>query len=173
MRTGLSDVHCSIARTMEVLRDGWTALILRDIYAGITRFDQLQRDLGLSRKILTARLDALVAAGILERRPYSERPPRYDYLPTEQGADLFGVIAAIMAWGDRWTAGPAGPPARLRHLACGAHAAARITCDQCGEPLEFHAISTEAGPGGRVGHGTRLLGPLLHGRRQAARSKRG
>lgn len=167
MRTKLADVHCSVARSMEVLQDAWTALILRDVFAGITRFGQLQEDLGLSRKILTARLERLVEEGILERRAYSERPPRYDYVPTDKGAGLFGVIAALMAWGDRWTAGPAGPPALIRHLGCGKHASAKVICDHCGEPLLLHASSAEAGPGGRTGHGTRVLGPLLAGRRRS------
>ncbi len=164
MRTKLSDVRCSIARTMEVLQDSWTTLILRDVFAGISRFGQFQEDLGLSKKILTARLDRLVEEGILEKRPYTDRPPRYDYLPTAKGAELFSIIGAIMAWGDRWTAGPAGPPALIRHLSCGAHTTAKVVCDQCGEPLELHAIRAEAGPGGRTGHGTRVLGPLLASR---------
>jgi DNA-binding HxlR family transcriptional regulator len=171
MRTTLAEVHCSIARTMEVLRDAWTLLILRDVFAGITRFDDLQEDLGLSRKILAARLDLLVTAGVLERRPYSERPPRHDYIPTDKGADLFGVVAAMMAWGDRWTAGAAGPPALIRHTACGRHTAAQVACEHCGKPLHLHGVSTEAGPGGRTGHGTKLLGPVL-GRRRREAAKR-
>lgn len=167
MRTRLADVHCSIARTMEVLQDAWTALILRDVFAGITRFGQLQEDLELSKKILTARLERLVEEGILEKQAYSDRPPRYDYLPTAKGAGLFPVIAAIMAWGDRWTAGAGGPPALIRHLSCGHHGSAKVICDRCGEPLALHAIRAEAGPGGRTGHGTRVLGPLLASRRHA------
>ena len=164
MRTSLKDVTCSVAGTMEVLGDAWTALILRDVFAGITRFDLLAEDLGLSRKTLAARLQELVAQGVLERRAYSERPPRHDYLPTEKGADLFAVIAAMMAWGDRWTAGPKGAPALIRHEACGAITSAKIVCAECGEPLELDGVTTEAGPGGRTGPRTRVLGPMLAGR---------
>jgi DNA-binding HxlR family transcriptional regulator len=123
----------------------------------------LQRDLGLSRKVLAARLDDLVEAGVLERRAYSEHPPRYDYVPTEMGADLYPVILAVMAWGDRWTAGSEGPPARVRHAACGHLARPTVTCDHCGEPLTAADIAAEAGPGGHTGRGTMVLGPLLAG----------
>ena len=165
MRTTLSDASCSIARTMDIIGDGWTALILRDVFAGITRFEQFQQDLDVSRKLLAARLDRLVAEGILERRRYSKHPPRYDYVPTEKGAELFPVIAAIMRWGDHWTAGPAGPPALIRHETCGAHTTGEVICDHCGEPLKLHDVTTEAGPGGRTGTRTRVLGPLLASRR--------
>jgi DNA-binding HxlR family transcriptional regulator len=167
MRTSLSAVHCSIARSMEVMGDGWTALILRDVACGITRFDQLTEDLGVSRKTLAARLDRLVADGILERRAYSEHPPRHDYLLTEKGRDLRPVLLALMAWGDRWIAGPEGPPARVYHERCGHHGSAVVTCDHCGEPLTADDAVAEAGPGGRVGRGTRLLGPILSARAQA------
>jgi DNA-binding HxlR family transcriptional regulator len=165
MRTSLADVRCSIARTMDIIGDGWCALILRDVFAGISRFEQFQQDLGINRKTLAARLDHLVDEGILERRPYSQHPPRYDYLPTEKGADLFPVIAAVMRWGDRWTAGSAGPPALIRHKSCGHHAAAEVICDHCGEPLALDEIRAEAGPGGKTGERTRVLGPLLASRR--------
>ena len=161
MRTSLEDVSCSIAGTMDVLGDAWTALILRDVFAGISRFDLLADDLGLSRKTLATRLDELVRKGILERRAYSEHPPRYDYLPTEKGADLFSVIAAMMAWGDRWTADGHGAPALIRHTSCGAVTTARVVCGECHEPLALEEVTTEAGPGGRTGPRTRVLGPLL------------
>jgi DNA-binding HxlR family transcriptional regulator len=167
MRTSLADVHCSIARSMEVIGDGWTALILRDVSCGITRFEQMTEDLGVSRKTLAARLDRLVAEGILERRPYSEHPPRHDYLLTDKGRDLQPVLLALMAWGDRWAAGPEGPPALVRHEACGHHVHAVVACDQCGEPLTEADVVVEAGPGGRTGRGTRLLGPILVARTRA------
>jgi DNA-binding HxlR family transcriptional regulator len=152
---------------MDIIGDGWSALILRDVFAGITRFEQFQRDLDVSRKLLAARLDRLVEEGILERRIYSEHPVRYDYLPTEKGAELFPIIAAIMSWGDRWTAASAGPPAVIRHHTCGTHAAAKVVCDHCGQPLALHDVTAEAGPGGRTGQRTQVLGPLLASRRSA------
>jgi DNA-binding HxlR family transcriptional regulator len=163
MRTNLSDVDCSIARTMEILGDGWSVLILRDVFAGITRFEPLCEDLEISRKTLTERLDRLIDRGILRRHVYSVHPPRHDYLPTEKGADLFPVLAAIMRWGDRWSAGPDGPPALIRH-SCGSHTGGEVTCEQCGERLELSGCTTEAGPGGRAGHRTRVLGAQLAAR---------
>jgi len=160
-RTSLAGVSCSIARTVDIVGDAWTALILRDVFVGITRFDDLAHDLGISRKVLAARLDGLVAEGILERRPYSEHPPRHDYVPTEKGSELFPVLLALMAWGDRWTAGSKGPPALVRHHVCGEHATAHVTCAECGELLTQETTTPEAGPGGRTGPGTRVLGPLL------------
>jgi DNA-binding HxlR family transcriptional regulator len=177
MRTSLSDTNCSIARTMDIIGDGWTALILRDVFAGITRFEQFQRDLDVSRKLLAARLERLVNQGILERRQYSQHPPRYDYLPTDKGVELFPVIAAIMHWGDRWTAGASGPPALIRHNTCGSYTTGKVICEQCGEPLAFEDVTAEAGPGGRIGERTRVLAPLLASRqprkpRDAARGAR-
>jgi len=162
-RTDLADVHCSIARTMEVLGDAWGALILRDVFAGITRFDAIQADLGISRKVLATRLDELVARGILARRPYSEHPPRFDYVPTECGRDLHPVLLAIMAYGDRWLA-PDGPPVEIHHAKCGHRATAVVTCSECGAPLDAQDALAQAGPGARTGPGTRRLTALLAAR---------
>ena len=93
--------------------------MIRDVYIGINRFDDIQRDLGISRKVLAERLHHLVGAGMLERRPYSERPPRHEYALTAMGAEFMDVLMAMVAWGDRWTAGEDGPPILYRHLACG------------------------------------------------------
>jgi DNA-binding HxlR family transcriptional regulator len=147
---------------MEVLGDAWAALILRDVFAGITRFDAIQSDLGISRKVLAARLDDLVASGVLARRPYSEHPPRYDYVATERGRDLYPVLLAIMAYGDRWLA-PEGPPVEIRHAECGHRTTAVVACAECGAPLTADDALPEAGPGGRIEAGTRVLGALLGG----------
>src|SRR5215470_4152463 len=100
---------CSIARTMDIVGEPWSFLILRDIFAGVNRFDQLQRGLGISRKVLTERLGWLVENGVLERRAYADHPPRFDYVLTGKGWELCDVLMVIAAWGDRWTAGEAGP----------------------------------------------------------------
>ena len=108
-RASYDHLNCSIARTMEVIGDAWTPLILRDIAIGITRFDALQRDLGISRKVLSERLAALVEHGVLAREPYQDKPTRYDYYPTEKGADLGFVLLAMQTWGNRWIFGETGP----------------------------------------------------------------
>jgi DNA-binding HxlR family transcriptional regulator len=162
-RTDLADVHCSIARTMQVLGDAWAALILRDVFAGITRFDAIQADLGISRKVLAARLDELVERGILTRRAYSEHPPRFDYVPTERGRDLHPVLLAIMAYGDRWLA-PEGPPVEVHHAGCGHRTTAVVACAECGAPLTAEDAVPQVGPGARTGPGTRRLVALLAAR---------
>ena len=146
-RTQFGEMACSIARTLHIAGEPWSPLILRDVFVGITRFDEIQRDLGISRKVLAERLDWLVEQRVLERRAYSERPPRHDYLLTEKGWELCDVLLAITAWGDRWTAGDDGPPALLRHRTCGELTHAELRCAHCGEPLHAHDVDVEEGPG--------------------------
>ena len=146
-RTSLADFHCSVARTVDVIGEWWTPLIVRDAFYGTSRFEDFQRSLGLARNVLATRLERLVAAGIMERRPYEQHPPRDEYALTEKGRDLFPIIAALMAWGDRYTAGEAGPPLLLVHEPCGAPGALRAVCDQCGEPMSLANIQPVPGPG--------------------------
>lgn len=148
-RTDFAGMACSIARTLDVAGEPWTPLIIRDLWAGLSRFDDLQRSLGISRKVLAERLKWLVAQGVLEPQPYSERPPRYDYVLTQKGQELCDVLMAITAWGDRWTAGEEGPPALLRHRACGQVTHVEPHCAACGEAMHAGDVTIEAGPGYR------------------------
>jgi DNA-binding HxlR family transcriptional regulator len=100
-RTSFADMECPIAGGVELVGEGWTMLILRDALDGFTRFDDFQRDLGIAPTTLTRRLDALVDAGLLERRRYQERPPRDEYVLTARGRDFRPVIIALNAWADR------------------------------------------------------------------------
>jgi DNA-binding HxlR family transcriptional regulator len=138
---------CSIARTLNILGDPWSFLILRNVMVGMTRFDQIQRGLGISRKVLAERLAWLVEHDVLERRAYSEHPPRYEYHLTPKGWELCDVLLVVAAWGDRWTAGEAGPPVLRRHRACGRLTQAVLRCEECGEPLHANDIDFEPGPG--------------------------
>ena len=88
------------------------------LWAGINRFEQIQADLGISRKVLTERLNHLVERGVLDRRPYDQRP-RYEYVLTQQGAELVDLLMVMAGWGDKWLAGRAGAPVLYRHHACG------------------------------------------------------
>jgi DNA-binding HxlR family transcriptional regulator len=160
-RTSFADMTCSIARTLDVAGEWWSPLILRDVHLGITRFDELRHDLGVSRKVLSERLERLVEQGVLERRAYSERPPRHDYVLTEKGGELVDVLLAMVAWGDRWTAGDKGPPVLLRHLGCGELTRAEIRCARCGESLHADQVTVEPGPGGSAGPGTRVVAERL------------
>jgi DNA-binding HxlR family transcriptional regulator len=146
-RTRFGDMVCSIARTVDVVGEPWSPLILRDVWVGIQRFDDIRADLGISTKVLTERLKWLVAQGVLERRRYSERPPRYEYVLTPKGSDLCAVLMAMTAWGDRYAAGDAGPPVLLRHRDCGELTTAEVRCACCGGPLHGDAVDVEPGPG--------------------------
>ena len=145
-RTNFGDMACSIARTLDVMGEPWTPLVIRDVFVGVNRFDQIQQDLGISRKVLTERLNHLVDHGILERRPYDSRP-RYEYHLTERGLELFDVLMAMVGWGDKWLAGEAGPPVLYRHHACGQVAHVDPRCSECGEPMHATDVEVLPGPG--------------------------
>ncbi len=145
-RTDFSKLACSIARTLDVVGEEWSPLILRDIWVGIRRFDQLQAELGISRKVLTERLHHLLEAGVLERHPYDQRP-RYEYVLTEKGTDLVDLLMVMTRWGDRWLAGEAGPPVLYRHHACGEISQVDLRCTHCGKPMHANDIDPLPGPG--------------------------
>ncbi len=146
-RTRFGDMACSIARTLDVIGEPWSPLILRDVYVGISRFEQMQADLGISRKVLTERLNWLVESGVLERRPYETRPPRSEYVLTDKGAELVDLLMVMVAWGDRWADDGAGPPVLYRHRACGAISHVDLRCSHCGEPMHGGDVEVLAGPG--------------------------
>lgn len=148
-RTNFGEMACSIARTLDVIGEPWSPLVLRDVWVGLNRFDQLQADLGISRKVLTERLNHLVDAGVLERRPYDSRP-RHEYVLTEKGTELVDLLMVMTAWGDRWQSGAAGPPVLYRHHACGQISQVDLRCDHCGEPMHARDVDALAGPGSAV-----------------------
>ncbi|MEU6037933.1 helix-turn-helix domain-containing protein [Actinomadura sp. NPDC047616] len=161
-KTSFADMHCSIGRTLEVVGHWWSPLIVRDVHLGLHRFDDIAGNLGISRNLLTRRLDDLVAAGILERRRYQDRPPRYEYHLAEAGRDLVPVLMAMMAWGDKWQTPPGGPPALLVHDACGREFTPRVCCSECGAEITAGTVTARSGPGAAAGPGTRLLGGRVH-----------
>lgn len=146
-RSDYSDWNCSVARTMGVIGDRWTMLVLREAFFGVRRFDEIQRNLGIARNVLSERLGRLVEHEILERRCYQERPERFEYRLTAKGLDLYAPLVALMRWGDKHMAGPEGPPVELTHLACGHRTAPTLTCSHCGEELDARAMRPEPGPG--------------------------
>lgn len=145
-RTDFGEMVCSIARTLGVFGEPWTPLILRDVWVGINRFDQLHQDLGISRKVLTERLTHLVDQGVLERRAYDTRP-RFEYHLTTKGTELVDVLMVMAGWGDKWLAGTAGPPVLYRHHACGEISRADLRCAHCGEPMHAADVDVLPGPG--------------------------
>jgi len=153
-------MHCSLARSLDVIGDWWSPLILRDLYLGLDRFDQLVSDLGISRNLLANRLAALVASGVVTAEPYQQRPVRYSYKLSEAGRELVPVLLALTAWGDRWATPEGGPPLRVRHNACGQVTTPTVCCSACHEPLDTETVTALPGPGGRAAPGTMLLPTL-------------
>ncbi len=145
-RKGYADMHCSVAQSLDVVGDWWSLLIVRDALLGVTRFDDFQHRLGISRNTLNKRLGRLVDAGILRKVPYSERPPRSEYRITDRGRDLWPVIDALRQWGDKHAA-PDGPPIEIVHRQCGHHTDPTLTCTSCGEPVSARDVRAVPGPG--------------------------
>ncbi|MCU1352833.1 MAG: transcriptional regulator, HxlR family [Acidimicrobiales bacterium] len=145
-RVSFQDMHCSVAQCLEVVGEWWTLLIVRDALVGVRRFDDFQRRLGISRNVLNQRLGTLVEAGIFDKVPYSERPPRHEYRLTDKGRDLWPVLNAMRQWGDAWAA-PDGPPLELVHTTCGEVTTLVTTCSACGEPVGLRDVRAVDGPG--------------------------
>src|SRR4051812_29576549 len=137
---------CSAARALEVVGERWTLLILRDALLGVRRFDDFQASLGIARNVLADRLGRLVEAGALGKRVYSEKPLRHEYRLTEKGLDLWPVLHALLAWGDKHDA-PDGPPARFEHRDCGGAVDDHRMCERCGKALDVRDVRTVPGPG--------------------------
>ena len=130
--TSLAEKSCPVARTLDVVGEWWTILIVRDAFIGSRRFEDF-RSLGIADNILSTRLKRLVQEGVLEKRLYQERPDRYEYVLTEKGRDLVVVVGALASWGLKWT--PGSNQNRMRHVACGHQVTVRGYCEDCGQPL--------------------------------------
>jgi DNA-binding HxlR family transcriptional regulator len=142
---------CSLAAALEVIGERWTLLIVRDVFLGMRRFDEIQGDLGIARNVLHARLTRLVDQGVLEKRLYQERPPRYEYRLTDKGLDLWPTIVSLMQWGNRYAA-PDGPPVLLEHRGCGGMVDEHRICDACGARLSVRDARALPGPGATPDH---------------------
>lgn len=138
---------CSLARTVAIIGDRWTLLILRDCFLRIRRFEDFQERLGIGRPILADRLRKLVKDGVLERVKYQESPARYEYRLTPKGLDLHPVILSIVHWGDVHLAGEEGRPLLHRHQACGHIFDPVLTCSECGELVTPQSVQVLPGPG--------------------------
>ena len=140
------NLACSAARALEVVGERWTMLIVRDLFYGMRRFDELQRDLGVARNILSTRLATLVDEGIARRVQYCDAPVRHEYRLTPKGEDLFPVLLALISWGDRWAA-PQGAPVVMTHTRCGQDLEPVVVCSFCGEEPLPHTVHARVGPG--------------------------
>lgn len=144
----LADQPCSVARSVSVIGDRWTLMILRDCFLGIRRFDDFERRLRISRSIIADRLKHLVDEGVLRRDEYQQNPVRHEYRLTDKGLSLHPVIMAIVHWGDTHYAGEQGPPLLHRHRACGCDFDPVLACSECGEPVGPRDVEVRTGPGG-------------------------
>jgi DNA-binding HxlR family transcriptional regulator len=144
--------NCSIARTLEIVGEKWTLLILRESFYGLKRFEELQTAVGCARNVLSARLAKLVDEGLLARKPYREpgSRERQEYQLTEKGIDLFPALVALLQWGDRWASDPAGPSVELRHRDCGEPVEAQLTCGAGHEHLGARDTYPTPGPGAKL-----------------------
>jgi DNA-binding HxlR family transcriptional regulator len=138
---------CSVAKSLEVIGERWSLLIVRDVMNGNRRFGEMQRSLGVARNVLSARLGRLLEEGILERRAYQQGPERFEYFLTEKGLDLWPALIALVHWGDKYSAGPEGPPMLLIHKECGGQISDRGTCERCGKLLNARDARPVPGPG--------------------------
>jgi len=134
---------CSIARTLEMVGERWSLLIVRDaVFAGATRYSDFQRNLGVATNILKTRLDGFVETGIMRRHKYSEQPELYEYLLTDKGRALAPALVALTEWGDQW-ATDGEPPIHYAHSTCGATLTSHTVCAHCGrvdDPAEITAV---------------------------------
>jgi DNA-binding HxlR family transcriptional regulator len=145
-RKSFAAMDCSVAQCLEVVGEWWSMLIIHDAFMGVTRFEDFQRRLGISRNILRDRLNSLVDAGVLVRIPYSVHPPRDDYKLTAKGRDLWPILTTMRQWGDKYAA-PSGPPIELVHAWCGKTTHVEMVCDECGERLTSRDVKAVVGPG--------------------------
>ena len=136
----IGEQDCSVARTLSVVGDRWTLLVLREAFMRTRRYEDFLAGTGAPRPILADRLRTLVENGVLERRQYSERPDRFEYRLTEKGRDLYPVVVSLLRWGDKWMPDRTGPPVELRHRACGHAMVPELACPECGDWLEARDI---------------------------------
>lgn len=146
-RTSFENLNSSMARSLEIVGDWWTLLIIRDAFMGIRRFDDFQEHLGIARNILASRIRRLIDFGVLERQLYQARPKRYEYLLTPSGNDLKIVLFAIKQWGDMHVYGDKDHPLRIAHKACGSEISIDIVCPNCNEVISGSSDSLDWVPG--------------------------
>jgi DNA-binding HxlR family transcriptional regulator len=150
-RSKLSADNCSVARTVALIGEKWTLLLLREAYYGTRRFNDFEARLGVARNLLTARLQTLVDGGLLTRMPYQEpgARTRHEYRLTDAGRELFPIVVALLQWGDAHLADQVGPPAVLQHRDCEQPIRAVVECAAGHRPLALRDVCLLPGPGAR------------------------
>jgi len=143
----LEQQPCSVSRTLSVIGDRWTLLILRDCFLKVRRFDDFQARLGIGRPILADRLQKLVDNFVLTKVAYQQTPPRFEYRLTPKGLDLYPIVMSIVHWGDVHMSGKKGRPLLHRHAACGHQFDPILTCSVCAGALDPRQVQVDLGPG--------------------------
>ncbi|MCK0093619.1 helix-turn-helix transcriptional regulator [Rhodococcus sp. F64268] len=140
--------NCSVQRTMSIIGEKWTMIVLREVFNGVRRFEQMRRHTGISEPILAARLRTLVDAGVLDTVPYQEagRRARHEYRLTDKGRELYPILIALLQWGDRHCADPEGPALTVHHHDCGQPVAAVVQCE-AGHRIGPRDADVRPGPG--------------------------
>jgi len=146
-RSSFSEMPCSVARTLDIIGEWWTLLILRDVFYGVRRFEGLRTHLGISRKVLTNRLARLIDEEILKKVLYQKLPPRYEYRLTTKGLELLPILLTIMNWGDKWLSESHKTPVIFVHKDCGEEITPKLVCSHCGGELNARNVYPTAGPG--------------------------
>ncbi|MCW3817167.1 helix-turn-helix transcriptional regulator [Micromonospora sp. DR5-3] len=143
--------NCTIARAMAILGERWTLVVLREVFNGVRRFDDMRVRTGIPRQVLTNRLAMLVEQGVLRRVPYREPGSRmrHEYRLTDKGLDLWPVLVAVLGWGDRYLADPDGSPLAVAHRDCGAEVRVALRCAEGHEVTEPRDVLPRPGPGAR------------------------
>lgn len=143
--------NCTIGRAMQVLGERWTLVVLREVFNGVRRFDDMRAHASVPRQVLSDRLARLVEDGILRKEPYRPQGQRvrYEYRLTAKGLDLYPVLVAIAGWGDRYLADPEGPPVEFEHRGCGAQVGLRVVCAHGHDVEDPRDVATRPGPGVR------------------------
>ncbi|KJC47897.1 helix-turn-helix domain-containing protein [Bradyrhizobium sp. LTSP857] len=145
----LEEEPCSLARTVAVIGDRWSLLILRECFLRIRRFDEFQSSLGVTRHLLADRLKKLVRFGVLRKTPYQDAPKRYEYILTQKGLDLYPIIMSIVHWGNIHMVDSRGRPLLHEHKNCHKMFDPVMVCSECGEPLTAKEVHVHPGPGAR------------------------
>jgi DNA-binding HxlR family transcriptional regulator len=143
--------NCSLGRAVELVGQPWVVLILREVVWGVRRFSDMQAHMGVSKSVLSDRLDHLVEHGVLERRDYQEpgQRKRCEYHLTDKGKDLYPVLSALRQWGDKYLAGPEGPSIVTSHKGCGARVHVKLMCEE-GHEVPVDELERRPGPGMRL-----------------------
>jgi DNA-binding HxlR family transcriptional regulator len=144
-RPSFSDIECSMAQALEVIGEWWSLMVVREVFFGRHRFEEMHADLGIARNTLTNRLNRLVDEGVLERRRYSDSPNRTEYHLTKAGIDLHQVMIALMEWGAKWRPLRGGATTAMVH-SCGKVTEPVLTCEHCGKRVVPGDLHLQPGP---------------------------